>query len=158
MNREGTEEIRTDSIEDFRKEGLNMASVGMDSSALLERLFRAYSEYYDIDRQNPPEPFDASAVFEAKAEQYFLIRSARYHKCSDITLIVVAQSMAGGLDGKTVKRFRHSKSFKMGLWGVARYRLAVLDAAEERAYYNWQGRALSTHIGKLFTASHDSHL
>ncbi len=49
----------------------------MDRQELYERFLEAYTVYYNVQRENVTEPFDAEAVFQAKNEQYFLIKSAK---------------------------------------------------------------------------------
>ena len=47
----------------------------MTTNEALEKLLRAYGDYYNIERDKPP--FAAEAVFHSHEEQYFLVRSAR---------------------------------------------------------------------------------
>lgn len=47
----------------------------MTEHEALEKLLRAYGDYYNIGRDKPP--FAAEAVFHSHEEQYFLIRAAR---------------------------------------------------------------------------------
>ena len=49
----------------------------MTTDAALEKLLRAYGDYYNIERVNPAPPFAAEAVFHSHEEQYFLVRAAR---------------------------------------------------------------------------------
>ena len=42
-----------------------------------ERVMAAYSAYYDLNREDPLEPFDAEAVFRIHDEQYILIKKAK---------------------------------------------------------------------------------
>ena len=44
----------------------------------LERVLRSYQAYYTIDRETPPPPFAAQAVFHVHGEQFFLIKQAKY--------------------------------------------------------------------------------
>lgn len=61
---------------------MNPVSPGGDPAGLtaveaLERLLRAYGDYYNIERTRPAPPFAAEAVFHSHEEQFFLVRSAR---------------------------------------------------------------------------------
>ncbi|MCD7806366.1 MAG: hypothetical protein LUH19_03385 [Lachnospiraceae bacterium] len=49
----------------------------MDKTEALTKLLRSFETYYDINRENPVEPFAAQAEFSLHDEQYFLVRSAR---------------------------------------------------------------------------------
>ncbi|MCD7738320.1 MAG: hypothetical protein LUH58_04680 [Lachnospiraceae bacterium] len=49
----------------------------MDKTESLTKLLRSFETYYDINRENPVEPFAAQAEFSLHDEQYFLVRSAR---------------------------------------------------------------------------------
>ena len=49
----------------------------MTTRELTEKLLRAYSAYYNVERETPAPPFAAEAVFHSHSEQYFLIKSAR---------------------------------------------------------------------------------
>ncbi len=49
----------------------------MEKTEALTKLLRSYEKYYDINRENPVEPFVAEAEFSLHDEQYFLVRSAR---------------------------------------------------------------------------------
>lgn len=49
----------------------------MDSREALEKLLRAYTSYYNVNRETPAPPFAAEAVFHSHDERFFLIRSAR---------------------------------------------------------------------------------
>ncbi|MBR1690353.1 MAG: hypothetical protein IJ713_06215 [Oscillibacter sp.] len=49
----------------------------MTTRELTEKLLRAYSAYYNVERETPAPPFTAEAVFHSHSEQYFLIKSAR---------------------------------------------------------------------------------
>jgi len=54
----------------------------MTSKEILERVLLSYHNYYDINREDPAQPFDAEAVFRVNEEQYFLFKSAVYNKWS----------------------------------------------------------------------------
>ena len=49
----------------------------MEKHEALERLLKAYSGYYNINRETPMKPFAAEASFEKHDEQYFLMKSAK---------------------------------------------------------------------------------
>ena len=46
-------------------------------SAALDHLLETYRRYYNINRENPPVPFAAEAVFRTHDEQYFLFKAAK---------------------------------------------------------------------------------
>lgn len=50
----------------------------MTSANALEKILPLFEVYYDIERENVTEPFDAEAAFHSHDEQYFLIKSAKY--------------------------------------------------------------------------------
>ncbi len=49
----------------------------MEKAEALAKLLRSYERYYDINADNPMEPFAAQAEFSLHEEQYFLTKSAR---------------------------------------------------------------------------------
>lgn len=50
----------------------------MMSADALEKILPLFQVYYDIERENATEPFDAEAAFHSHDEQYFLIKTAKY--------------------------------------------------------------------------------
>lgn len=50
----------------------------MTAAAALEMVLPLFQVYYDIDRDNVTEPFQAEAAFHSHDEQYFLFKSAKY--------------------------------------------------------------------------------
>lgn len=44
---------------------------------VFDNFMDSYSVYYNVDREDVTEGFDAQAVFDSKSEQYFLIKSAK---------------------------------------------------------------------------------
>ena len=50
----------------------------MDRTDALEQLLHAYEGMYNVERENPAEPFFAEAAFHMKNENYFLVKSAKY--------------------------------------------------------------------------------
>ncbi len=90
---------------------------------MLDMFLKAYSAYYDIEKDSPPAPFDATATFEAKAEQYFMVRAARiaeihsaeyvYFKCMDTLSpgdLVKLDEAAWELGQESVKPGEYHKS------------------------------------------------
>ena len=49
----------------------------MRTEEIFDRLLEAYSVYYNVEKENAELPFDAEAVFKARHEQYFLMKSAK---------------------------------------------------------------------------------
>ncbi len=49
----------------------------MEKAEALAKLLRSYERFYDINTDDPMEPFAAQAAFSLHEEQYFLTRSAR---------------------------------------------------------------------------------
>jgi hypothetical protein len=49
----------------------------MTAQEMLDKLLKAYSAYYDVERKRPAPPFVAEAAFRSHERQYFLIKSAR---------------------------------------------------------------------------------
>mgnify|MGYP007056193915 CR=1 FL=1 len=52
----------------------------MTSKEILERVLLSYKDYYDIEREDPAQPFDAEANFRLHEEQYFLLKSAKFNE------------------------------------------------------------------------------
>ncbi len=49
----------------------------MTSTETLEKILPAYKRYYNINTEDPTQPFDAEAVFNSHNEQYYLVKSAK---------------------------------------------------------------------------------
>lgn len=67
------------------------------------------------------------------------------HRNSDVTLIIIADSIEADAF-KSVKKCRHSKSYKMTFWGYSHYKLVAIDLSLGRLTTNYQGETLK----KLF--------
>jgi len=48
----------------------------MTSAEALERVLLSYRQYYDINRDDPAEPFSAEAAFHSVEKGYFLVKKA----------------------------------------------------------------------------------
>lgn len=53
------------------------APLHSDRAELLGRLLDAYAGYFDIERESPPEGFEALASFHSRSERYVLVKSAQ---------------------------------------------------------------------------------
>ena len=63
------------------------------------------------------------------------------HKCSDVTLIVLAETADD--DAKVhVKDCRHAKNYRFGLHGFSHYRLALIERTTGMFFFNPQGKRL----------------
>ena len=49
----------------------------LDKEKVFDNFMDSYSVYYNINRENITEGFDAEAIFDSKSEQYFLIKAAK---------------------------------------------------------------------------------
>ena len=49
----------------------------MTTAEALDKLLRAYTAYYNIERENVTAPFAAEAMFKSHGEQFFLIKAAK---------------------------------------------------------------------------------
>lgn len=70
----------------------------MTRSEALQKILHSYAAYYNINQENPTEPFSAEAVFHSHNDAYFLVKSARVkphtnHRNTDISLIIIADSV-----------------------------------------------------------------
>ena len=54
----------------------NKNNIKFTAPDALERILKAYGDYYDVERIKPAPPFVAEAVFHSHEEQYFLTRAA----------------------------------------------------------------------------------
>ena len=74
------------------------------------------------------------------------------HKCTDVTLFVVAGTVAAELKGR-VRAYTHSKLYRFGLWGFSNYRLAVVETSTGTAFLNRHGRVLAKLVENLWQAA-----
>jgi hypothetical protein len=65
------------------------------------------------------------------------------HRNSDVTLVIISDHVDNAVQN-CVKKLRHYKSYKLGLWGWTNYRVIMLDEAERQLTYNRQGESLKT--------------
>ena len=73
------------------------------------------------------------------------VRPHKNHRNTDITLIIVADSIPRALIPE-IKHLRHYKSYRFGLMGWTNFRVIALDSSFSSLTFNRQGRALK----KLF--------
>ncbi len=74
------------------------------------------------------------------------------HKCSDVTLIVLAET-ADDDAKKRVKTCRHGKTYRMGFHGFSHYRLAVVDLSAGAFFFNRQGDCLKPLVRDVWNAA-----
>lgn len=70
------------------------------------------------------------------------------HKNTDVALIVTADELTSGVR-EAVPAYRHSKNYKLGLYGFSNYRLVVIEARSGLILTNRRGKDLRdfvTHI------------
>lgn len=84
----------------------------MTQSEALDRLLKAYSGYYNINRETPAAPFAAEAEFRLHDEQFFLIRSAKISEADTREFVFFA--LADVLDMETF-RMLDSTAWETGL-------------------------------------------
>lgn len=63
-----------------------------DLDAAFERVMTAYNSYYDLNRVDPLEPFDAEAVFRIHDEQYILIKNAKVSEADSNEFVYFAKT------------------------------------------------------------------
>ena len=63
-----------------------------DINEAFERVMSAYSAYYDLNRVDPLEPFDAEAVFRIHDEQYILIKKAKVSEADSNEFVYFAKT------------------------------------------------------------------
>ena len=83
----------------------------------------------------------AQAVDLMTTEALKLVEPRPNHMFSNISLVVIAGSLAPGVE-KAVRKVRFRKNFKWGLWGWSDLRVAVVDMARGRILTNAAGKAL----------------
>jgi len=74
------------------------------------------------------------------------------HKCSDVTLIILAETIDDNAK-KHVKNCRHDKTYRLGLWGFSHYRLAVIERSTGTFFFNSQGAHLKPLITDIWNAA-----
>ncbi len=71
------------------------------------------------------------------------------HRNSDVTLIVVTESLDEDIP-KGVRKLKHSKSYRFGLWGYSSYKLAVTESSTGKTCYNGQGDSLKKLVADIY--------
>ncbi len=74
------------------------------------------------------------------------------HKCSDITLIILADRLTRDA-AEAVRECRHDKSYRLGLWGFSHYRLAVIENSTGAFFFNGQGTHLKTLVSDIWKSA-----
>ena len=70
------------------------------------------------------------------------------HKNSDVTLIVIADSLCDDVK-KNIRKVKHSVSYKLGLYGWSNFKLAVKDLSTGMVYCNRLGSEVKKMIQKI---------
>ena len=70
------------------------------------------------------------------------------HKNSDVTLIVIADSLCDDVK-KNVRKIKHSVSYKLGLYGWSNFKLAVKDLSTGMVYCNRMGSDAKKLVQKI---------
>ena len=70
------------------------------------------------------------------------------HKNSDVTLIVIADSLCDDVK-KNIRKIKYSVSYKLGLYGWSNFKLAVKDLASGMVFCNRLGSELKKMIQKI---------
>lgn len=67
------------------------------------------------------------------------------HKNTDVSLIVITDRVSDDLKGG-IEKYKHSKNYKLGLYGFSNYRLVVIEAPKGLVLTNRRGRDLKDFI------------
>ena len=70
------------------------------------------------------------------------------HKNSDVTLIVIADSLCDDVK-KNIRKVKHSVSYKLGLYGWSNFKLAVKDLSTGMVYCNRLGSEVKKLVQKI---------
>ena len=70
------------------------------------------------------------------------------HKNSDVTLIVIADSLCDDVK-KNIRKVKHSVSYKLGLYGWSNFKLAVKDLSTGMVYCNRMGSDVKKLVQKI---------
>lgn len=159
----------------------------MNTEEIFDTISEAYEGYYNIERDDCVEPFDAVGYLSNEAQQYFLVKAAHIasinsyeyvyfkkcpklddallkeldgkawedgisrvkpstdHKNTDVALIVITDKVADDVKGN-IDEYKHSKNYKLGLYGFSNYRLVVIEAPTGLILTNRRGRDLTDFI------------
>ncbi|MDE6736376.1 MAG: hypothetical protein K2J50_02610 [Treponemataceae bacterium] len=70
------------------------------------------------------------------------------HRCSDIALIIVAETIDDDAFAR-IKKTRHSKSYRCSLYGWSNFRALAYETSSGRVAYNRLGKDLRRLVGNL---------
>lgn len=70
------------------------------------------------------------------------------HKNSDVTLIVIADSLCDDVK-KNVRKIKHSVSYKLGLYGWSNFKIVIKDLSTGLVYCNRLGSEVKKMIQKI---------
>lgn len=81
--------------------------------------------------------------FDAKAWEQGLsnVVPKEGHRNSDVLLIIICQTLEKKAK-KAIKKCKHSKTYKLGMWGWSNYKLAVADLSTKSIITNRLGKDL----------------
>ncbi|MCR4740091.1 MAG: hypothetical protein K5886_07510 [Lachnospiraceae bacterium] len=71
------------------------------------------------------------------------------HKSTDVTLLIIVNELDEETAG-LIKKLKHSKSYKLGLWGFGRYKAAVIEAPAGRVVTNRLGGDLKRLVMEIY--------
>lgn len=106
---------------------------------------------FDIVDELDANTLDALVEF-MKTEAIKLVKPMPNHMSSNISLVVVANSLGLGV-GKKIRGIRFRKNFRWGLWGWSDLRVAVVDLSSGTC-----GQVISNAAGKTLRATLEANL
>ena len=71
------------------------------------------------------------------------------HKNTDAALIILAEKIDGDAFS-AVRSLRHTKSYRLGLWGWSNYRLIVFELSSGRIAHNRLGESLKRLVSNIY--------
>ena len=73
------------------------------------------------------------------------VKPSADHKNTDVALIVIADEVEDEV-GNSIAEYKHSRNYKLGLYGFSNYRLVVIEAPSGLVLKNRRGRDLRDFI------------
>lgn len=88
-----------------------------------------------------PSLNDIEAYFGLMAEKASALRPEKDHFCTDITGILISESMPEGT-GRLAKKLKFEKTFRLSWRGFSKVRLICVDLTEKKVYTNKVGKEI----------------
>lgn len=115
------------------------------------KLFESDSKEYIFFATEEQLTFERLTELDEKAwsECMSRVRPVQGHKCTDAALIILAEKIDDDAFS-AVRKIRHGKSYRFGIYGWSNYRLIAVELSSGRVAHNRLGESLKKLVSNIF--------